>query len=714
MEQDENVHDNGAPVLKEDEVADASIESEFSFDNKSNDFSDLLESRFFQRNVKTESIEDEAKYKPVKDNDTLNLKLEDINLKDKPIDPLNKGKNKDEESENVILNAEDVEALSNRLGGLGMHKKGLQGLDKEEVNKMIYETSKGSKFFKNEAIKDAAVTARIKKILENYNIVKKLDLSSESAIVKAKLKELENIRDFTQTIVHIDMDAFYASIEERDNPELRTKPMAVGDEMMLATANYEARKYGVRSALPGYIARRLCPQLIIVPASGEKYGLVTSQIQEIFSHYDSTFNMTSMDEAYLNITKYLSKAEQTPDEVVQEIRQEISKKTGGLTASAGIACNMLLAKICSDLNKPNGQYKLENDRQSVMELMKDLNIRKIPGIGRVTERILNALDINTCGDLQGKLVIIHQVFTYTFFNFVARAALGIGSIDVAFKMKRKSMSVSRTFAALHKPADLRKKLRELAKHLEKDLAKHNFEGCHISLTLKMTSFKLLTRGRLIKKFIYSADDLYNYGKVILDAHLPLNLRSMGIRLTRLRSRDEPLKRGIKRYFDLQEGIKPKRLRSDTQSTSIEVFKENLPNVLLLTENTASLPLSPIKGLDNIKIFKDENNNVIGEPGSSSMAAYPEHKEMIKKHNDTTIAPPSSEINNIEKENPSWECPICGQAFVTLSNLRMNTHLDFCLGKEKRKNLGISNSKTKRRNGNKSTRARKNGDNTRNI
>ncbi|CAG8587264.1 2526_t:CDS:10 [Ambispora leptoticha] len=695
MEQNENIYDNRAPILKENGVSDASIESEFSFDNESNDFSDMLESRFFELNVKTESIKDE--YKPTKDNDG-NIKS-DINLENTSIRPLNKGKNKDEEGENSILKVKDVESLSNRLGGLGMHKKGLVGLDKEEVNKIIYEASKGSYFFKNEAIKDAAVTARINKILKNYNTVKKLDLSQEFAIVETKLKEIESIRDFTQTIVHVDMDAFYASVEERDNPELRTKPMAVGNDMMLSTANYEARKYGVRSALPGFIAKKLCPQLIIIPVSWKKYELVTSQIQEIFSHYDSDFNMMSMDEAYLNITKYLHKTEQKPEEIVQELRQEISKRTGGLTASAGIACNMLLAKICSDLNKPNGQYKLESDRHSVMAFMKDLSIRKIPGIGRVTERILNALDINTCGDLQDNLVIIYKLFTYTFFNFVTRAALGIGSTDVAFKMKRKSMSVSRTFAALHKPADLQRKLRELAKLLEQDLAKHNFEGCHISLKLKTTSFKLLTRGRSIKKFIYSADDLYNYGKMILDAHLPLNLRAMGIRLTSLRNRDEPLKRGIKRYFNIKEEIKPKRLCSDIQSIN-SVFKEQSPNVLLLTEdaeNIATSPFNPIKGLDD---FKGEDD---GEPGSS-MA-------IIKKHDTCTITS-SSEINSIEKENPSWECPICGQGFITLSNLRMNTHLDFCLKKEKRKNLGVSNSKTKRRNylthqRNNLTRTRKN-------
>jgi DNA polymerase kappa len=158
---------------------------------------------------------------------------------------------------------------------------------------------------------------------------------------------------------------FYAAVEMRDNPDLRGKPVAVGGIKMICTANYEARKYGVRAAMPGFIATRLCPNLVFVPTNFDKYRQVAEQTREIFRQYDPNFEAMSLDEAYLDLTDYMQQHPQhTPSEVVAELRSRIFQITQ-LTASAGIACNSKLAKICSDVNKPNGQFELKSDEESI-------------------------------------------------------------------------------------------------------------------------------------------------------------------------------------------------------------------------------------------------------------------------------------------------------------------------------------------------------------
>ncbi|CAG8519469.1 5656_t:CDS:2, partial [Racocetra fulgida] len=271
----------------------------------------------------------------------------------------------DQENENAgpssvsIDNRNDLSRYS-RIGELASNKAGLQGIDKEKVKQVIYEASKSSAFYLNEARKDEALGLRIEQMMKKYESLKKQNLSTLNSKVDSLVQAIERGRDLTHIIVHVDMDAFYASIEERDNPSLRNKPMAVGDNSMLSTSNYEARN--------------------------------------IFSRYDPDYTPMSLDEAYLDITKYLETTDKSPDDVVEQIRREINEETK-LTASAGIAANKLLSKICSDLNKPNGQYRLQNNVDDIMNFIRPLSVRKIPGIGRVTEKILSEMDIKTCGEI---------------------------------------------------------------------------------------------------------------------------------------------------------------------------------------------------------------------------------------------------------------------------------------------------------------------------
>uniref|UniRef100_A0A673GUA6 DNA polymerase kappa n=1 Tax=Sinocyclocheilus rhinocerous TaxID=307959 RepID=A0A673GUA6_9TELE len=272
-------------------------------------------------------------------------------------------------------------------------------------------------------------------------------------------------RELGRVIVHVDMDAFYAAVEMRDCPELKDKPMAVGSMSMLSTSNYHASRFGVRAAMPGFIAKNLCPNLVIVPTNFDKYRAVSAQVREIFSEYDPHFMPMSLDEAYLDITEQRKhwpetmrtycicdasagvfklendtdkstaeseKDERSPvlfeespssspslsgadrkaevfgtsaEEAVREMRFRIQQKTS-LTASAGIAPNMMLAKVCSDKNKPNGQYRIPPERQAVMEFIQDLPVRKVSGLGKVTEKMVAALGIVNCDQLGQQIALL--------------------------------------------------------------------------------------------------------------------------------------------------------------------------------------------------------------------------------------------------------------------------------------------------------------------
>ncbi|MCH84448.1 DNA polymerase kappa-like [Trifolium medium] len=207
------------------------------------------------------------------------------------------------------------------------------------------------------------------------------------------------------------MDAFYAAVETLSNPTLKGKPMAVGSMSMISTANYEARKFGVRSAMPGFIARKLCPELIFVPVDFNKYNYYSDLTRKVFQRYDPNFIAGSLDEAYLDITEVCRERNVKSEEIAQEIRVSVYEETG-LTCSAGVAPNRLLAKVCSDINKPNGQYVLPNDRLAVMTFISSLPIRKIGGIGKVTEQILKEVfGINTCEQMLDKSSYLCALFS---------------------------------------------------------------------------------------------------------------------------------------------------------------------------------------------------------------------------------------------------------------------------------------------------------------
>uniref|UniRef100_A0A3Q2P160 DNA polymerase kappa n=1 Tax=Fundulus heteroclitus TaxID=8078 RepID=A0A3Q2P160_FUNHE len=474
------------------------------------------------------------------------------------------------------------ENLLSRMA-LNDNKAGMEGLDRDKINRIIMEASKGSRFYENELKKEQQVNQRIEKMMQQKTRLTEQQLQRAQAQVEKMASELERSRDLSRAIVHVDMDAFYAAVEMRDSPELKDKPMAVGSMSMLSTSNYHARKYGVRAAMPGFIAKRLCPGLVIVPLNFDKYRAVSEEVREIFAEYDPNFQPMSLDEAYLDFTAHLEQRQSWPDkrkkiitakqnqtfentvegadlspvlfedslsssggdaggpsevfgtsveEAVREMRFRIEQKTT-LTASAGIAPNMMLAKVCSDKNKPNGQYRLPPTREAVMDFTQKLPVRKVCGIGKVSEKMLNALGITTCSDLSQRMALLSLLFSETSWHHFLQISLGLSSTHIPRHEERKSMSTERTFKELSKPEEQFSLCRELCEDLADDLKKEALKGKTVTLKLKNVNFEVKTKAQTLPYAVATAEDIFAVAKELLKMEIesespqPLRLRLMG-------------------------------------------------------------------------------------------------------------------------------------------------------------------------------------------
>ena len=363
------------------------------------------------------------------------------------------------------------------------------------------------------------------------------------------VQSLNTERDLSRTIVHVDMDMFYAAVEMRDNPALRGVPMAVGGMGMLSTSNYAARKFGVRAAMPGFIAKKLCPSLVIVPGNMEKYGQVSEVVRGVFREYDPNFAPMSLDEAYLDITDLLAthagdSQEDTAWRLVQEMRSKIQERTH-LTASAGIAPNCFLAKICSDLNKPDGQYQLRHDPEQIMDFVSPLHIRKVGGIGNVQEQLLRGIGVETCHDLWEQRAQIRLLFSEISSEFYLAVSQGIGStrLEPREERERKSISTETTFSDTRDRAELFNILQELCQDLVRDCKNKMIVGQSVTVKIKSHDFKIKTKVSQMCDFSSDEEMIHATAKKIL-THLldssdeqPLALRLMGVRLSNLQDNE---------------------------------------------------------------------------------------------------------------------------------------------------------------------------------
>lgn len=295
-------------------------------------------------------------------------------------------------------------------------------------------------------------------------------------------------------IIHVDMDAFFASVEQHDHPELKGKPIAVGHihRGVVAAASYEARKYGVHSAMASKIAKEKCPDLIFVKPRFSRYREISLQIRAIFHEYTDLVEPLSLDEAYLDVTENKLNLSSAND-IAREIRQKIFKQTG-LTASAGISINKFVAKIASDINKPNGQKTIHPSQ--VIQFLEQLAIEKFYGIGKATAKKMKALGIFTGADLKAKsLQELTDKFGKTGQHFY-HIVRGIHTTPVNPDRIRKSVAVEETFwEDLQKPEAIYAKLDELTDMLYQRISKAKIKGKTLTLKIKYASFESSTRSK---------------------------------------------------------------------------------------------------------------------------------------------------------------------------------------------------------------------------
>ncbi|KAJ8530000.1 hypothetical protein K7X08_036835 [Anisodus acutangulus] len=410
-------------------------------------------------------------------------------------------------------------------------KAGMEGVDKEKVQRIVYEMSKGSKYFENEVKKEAYTKQKIENMRGQYSKLTAQDISHHQKMADKRILELEATRDLSRIWLHVDMDAFYAAVETLCNPSLKGKPVAVGGMSMISTASYEARKFGVRAAMPGFIARKLCPELLIVPVDFQKYNHYSNLTRKVFQKYDPNFLAASLDEAYLDITSVCKERGITGGEVAEELRQSVHLETG-LTCSAGVAPNRLLAKVCSDINKPDGQFVLPNDQSAIVTFISSLPIRKIGGIGKVTERILkDVFEIATCEEILQKSSFICALFSRSSADFFLSVGLGLGGTDTPQYKIRKSISNERTFSATEDEALLFQKLVDLSEMLSADMQKEGLFGRTLTLKLKTASFEVRTRAVTLLRYISSSEEILKHASNLLKAEFPVSLRLMGLRMS---------------------------------------------------------------------------------------------------------------------------------------------------------------------------------------
>ncbi|KAM4879011.1 DNA polymerase kappa isoform 2-T8 [Sylvia borin] len=589
-----------------------------------------------------------------------------------------------------VTNSSCNDGLLLRMG-LNDNKAGMQGLDKEKINKIIMEATKGSKFYENELKKDQQVNQRIEKMMQLKEKITAQQVLKAQLQVDKLVMELEQSRNLSSTIVHIDMDAFYAAVEMRDNPELKEKPIAVGSMSML--------------------------------------------VREILAEYDPNFMPMGLDEAYLNITEHLEERVNWPEdrrrfffntestagigkdgmnmsakfnegevssspvlfedspslmeedlqqrglsvensvvfgtsaeEVVKEIRFRIEQKTQ-LTASAGIAPNTMLAKMCSDRNKPNGQYRISPERQAVLDFLKDLPIRKVPGIGKVTEKMLKALGIVTCSELYQQRALLSLLFSEISWRNFLDISLGLGSTHLEKDGERKSMSTERTFSEINKAEDQYSLCRELCRDLAQDLQKEGLKGKTVTLKLKNVNFEVKTRASTVLSSVSTEEEIFAVAKDLLGTEIdsvapqPLRIRLMGVRVSGFLTEEE------KKY---QQKSITSFLKSGKEVGVLRLQTSEKFNQGYFTKNSEA----PHRGsfFDQKRAARQLSSENISPNKSRG-------KQLI--HDDKSSAnfvEETKEVRDLQNSNVCkvFTCPVCFEKQSSNNLEEFNRHIDECL------------------------------------
>ncbi len=343
-------------------------------------------------------------------------------------------------------------------------------------------------------------------------------------------------------VIHVDMDAFYASVEQRDEPSLRGKPVAVGgssDRGVVAAASYEARKFGVRSAMPSVRAAKLCPDLVFRKPRFDVYKAVSQQIRAIFLDYTPHVEPLSLDEAYLDVTddvRGIGSATRIADLIRKRIRAET-----GLTASAGVSYNKFLAKIASDQNKPDGICVIRPGEGTAF--VASMPVRRFHGIGPRGAEKMATLGIETGGDLREKGLPFLREHFGSLADYLYRAARGIDLRQVKADRPRKSVGGERTFERdISSGSALRETLERIIEIVWERIERGGASGRTVTLKMKFNDFTPITRSRSFPRPVAGKAEFAQSARALLDAQLPLAkpVRLMGLTLSELEGEEPEL------------------------------------------------------------------------------------------------------------------------------------------------------------------------------
>ncbi|CDW95598.1 hypothetical protein [Sporisorium scitamineum] len=533
------------------------------------------------------------------------------------------------------------------MAGPSSAKAGL-AKDQDEINRIIYEVSKGSKFFATERKKDAQTTERINALLarRDQKLLQVPPASAEWQSIERKIEDvatrLENSRDLSCTILHTDIDMFYAAVELARDPSLKGKCFGVGSGV-LVTASYEARRgYGVRSGMAVFVAKALCPHLIVVMA--------------VFEQYDENLAKASLDEACLDITEYVEQHRGTIDQVVQQLRDQVRNETQ-LTVSVGIAPNTMLAKISSDRNKPDGQFRVQPDRKAIVDFMRDLPCRKISGIGRVNERILESLGVTTCGEIWNKRVELWLAFDGKI-EWLIKAHLGIGNtvVEPSKREERKSVGREHTFSPTSDTQTLLDLLKESAQRVEQDLERLDFKGKTITLVAKRDNYQRFSRARTSTRLVHRAEELYDITSSLLLQEIEregqLSLRLIGVRVTQL----VDLRGAAAGEERLRKLFQSKASNSDAEGTGESKTRRTAQEWQEEEERQLALAIKQsLKGTaDPFNEVHDLNQD---SPSNRSRVQSPTHGQSSKEKDDETKARDKVEAEQIETTPSTSEAAV---------------------------------------------------------
>jgi DNA polymerase-4 len=348
-------------------------------------------------------------------------------------------------------------------------------------------------------------------------------------------REEEEEAQGLRKIIHVDMDAFFASVEQRDNPDLRGKPVAVGGaggRGVVAAASYEARKFGVRSAMPSVTAKRKCPELIFVKHRFDVYQQVSQQIRAIFRHYTPHVEPLSLDEAYLDVTDDI-RGIGSATRIAELIRARIREETQ-LTASAGVSYNKFLAKLASDQNKPDGLCVIKPGQGAAF--VQSLPVRRFHGIGPKGAEKMAKLGIATGADLAARDADWLRQHFGSFGEYLFRAARGIDLRPVRANRIRKSIGGERTFGEdISDPDALRDTLERIIGIVWDRIAEKQAHGRTVTLKLKYNDFQLATRSRSLPHAVQGRQEFARLAREILEDEMPLPMpiRLLGLTLSNL-------------------------------------------------------------------------------------------------------------------------------------------------------------------------------------